>query len=98
MTEKTCKICIHLDACSKWTDFPKQCGVPVCARFEEQSEWISVDERLPDREGTYLVCTYKGARKFGVYGHYFVCDEPKFEYDVTHWMPLPPAPKGEHNV
>lgn len=38
MNEKTCKDCLHFDACSKWTDFPKQCGVPVCARFEEKNE------------------------------------------------------------
>ena len=29
----TCKECLHYDACCKWTDFPKQCGIPVCARF-----------------------------------------------------------------
>jgi hypothetical protein len=42
MTEKTCNSCIHFGACSKWTDFPKQCGVPVCASFAQQSEgeWI----------------------------------------------------------
>lgn len=45
MTEKTCKDCIHFGACSKWTDFPKQCGVPVCASFAQQSEgeWIPTD-------------------------------------------------------
>lgn len=49
MNEETCKDCIHFDACSKWTDFPKQCGVPVCARFNEQSEgeWISVKDGFP---------------------------------------------------
>lgn len=53
MSEKNCKDCIHFRACCKWTDFPKQCGVPVCAKFEEKNEgeWISVDERLPELEG-----------------------------------------------
>lgn len=31
--ENNCKHCIHYEACSKWTDFPKQCGIPVCSRF-----------------------------------------------------------------
>ena len=63
-----------------------------------KSEWISVDERLPEREGKYLVYTYKGAIKFGEYRSYLVGEgklcEPQFDYYVTHWMPLPEAPKG----
>lgn len=44
MSEKNCKDCIHFCACCKWTDFPKQCGVPVCAKFEEKNEgeWVKV--------------------------------------------------------
>jgi hypothetical protein len=44
MTEKTCNSCIHFGACSKWTDFPKQCGVPVCASFAQQSEKYLIRE------------------------------------------------------
>ena len=63
--------------------------------YRKQSEWISVEERLPDREGTYLVYTYKGAIKFGDFRCYYASgDEPQFDYYVTHWMPLPEAPKG----
>lgn len=29
----TCKDCLHLEACSRWTDFPKQCGEPTCRHF-----------------------------------------------------------------
>ena len=62
--------------------------------FYKQSEWISVEERLPDREGTYLVYTYKGAIKFGDFRCYYAKnDNPQFDYYVTHWMPLPEAPK-----
>lgn len=61
----------------------------------KQSEWISVEERLPDREGTYLVYTYKGVIKFGDFRCYYAKnDKPQFNCDVTHWMPLPFAPKG----
>lgn len=59
-----------------------------------KQEWISVEERLPDREGTYLVYTYKGAIKFGDFRCYYASgDEPQFDYYVTHWMPLPEPPK-----
>ena len=61
----------------------------------KQSGWISVEDRLPEREGTYLVYTYKGAIKFGDFRCYYAKnDNPQFDYYVTHWMPLPEAPKG----
>ena len=93
MTEKTCKTCIHFDACSKWTDFPSQCGVPVCAKFKEQSEWISVDERLPTyKDGKVLIYTAYGisvAQKTTT--NHWKGDNaiPK---QITHWMPLPEPP------
>ena len=65
--------------------------------YRKQSEWISVVERLPEREGKYLVYTYKGGIKFGEYRSYLVGEgklcEPQFDYYVTHWMPLPEPPK-----
>ena len=65
------------------------------AGCRKQSEWISVEERLPEREGTYLVYTYKGAIKFGDFRCYYAeNDSPQFDYYVTHWMPLPEAPEG----
>ena len=65
------------------------------AGYRKQSEWIGIEERLPEREGTYLVYTYKGAIKFGDFRCYYAKnDNPQFDYYVTHWMPLPDAPKG----
>ena len=65
----------------------------------KQSEWISVEERLPDREGTSLVYTYKGAIKFGDFRCYYAKnDNPQFDYYVTHWMPLPEPPKMKGGV
>ena len=60
-----------------------------------KQEWISVDERLPDKEGKYLVCTTNGNIGVGDFIDYygkgthlcFAC------WAVTHWMPLPEAPK-----
>ena len=61
-----------------------------------KQEWISVDERLPDKEGTYLTYTDKDRMLFDSF-----CIYPsigtKFwiggNGKVTHWMPLPEAPK-----
>lgn len=69
-------------------------------------EWIPVTDRLPE-EGEYVLCVLKG---FNYGGKIQVCkfvpadkfkDKPYFEHfrngfpSVTHWMPLPHAPKGE---
>ena len=67
-------------------------------------EWISVKDRLPVEDGTYLVYTERGS----VYASHFYT-EKQFRSDyireenwsqrgkvkVTHWMPLPEPPKGE---
>ena len=44
-----CKDCIHLDACSKWTDFPKHHGELECRRFKKsKGTWkISFDGYYP---------------------------------------------------
>ena len=76
---------------------PQTIAKKMTAKGYRKQEWISVDERPPEREGKYLVYTYKGGIKFGEYRPYFVGEgklcEPQFDYYVTHWMPLPEAPK-----
>ena len=63
------------------------------------SEWISVDDGLPD-EGAYVVLRGEemypttGYLEFHSKGHYWKC----LEYDtylgpITHWMPLPEPSK-----
>lgn len=60
--------------------------------YHEQ-EWISVEDRLPDRSGKYLVATFD--RRVGI-GNLIDCycdgDLSFDNYKVTHWMPLPDAP------
>ena len=70
-------------------------------------EWIPVSERLPDKDGEYLVrFADKGIfnaeyeSKFGSFGYWFSImwdeDADWFPYvGVTHWMPLPEPPKEE---
>ena len=65
-----------------------------------EGEWISVEERMPEKEGKYLICTAKGYVTFGYFGDYgdgkmtLYRDNPRFDYrNVIYWMPLPYAPK-----
>ena len=77
--------------------------------FRKQSEWISVEERLPDCEWgaeskAVLFITKQGFMYTGYYGCGGIFHDRYFRefknategYDisnVTHWMPLPEAPK-----
>ena len=70
-------------------------------------KWIPVTERLPDKDGAYLVrwanksvgdAEYEC--KYGSFGYWIdiMWDEDAdwFPYvDITHWMPLPEPPKGD---
>ena len=57
--------------------------------------WIPVTERLPEKEGTYLVCSDRGA----VYTTHFYVRHAAWtrrgKIPVTHWMPLPEPPEEE---
>jgi hypothetical protein len=67
--------------------------------------WIPVSERLPDKEGSYLVCSTRNS----VYVTHFHTDRyfkngyfrlagfaVRGDSKITHWMPLPEPPKGEN--
>ena len=65
--------------------------------------WIPVEERLPATDDDVLIVTNN---EFGTgyevgQGYYDICDEEWFGHayvgtiDVTHWMPLPKAPKED---
>ena len=65
-------------------------------------EWISVTERLPEETGRYLTANKRGDDKIDVFdlwfdgGFWYIDDEDDmFDYEVTHWMPMPHPPKGE---
>lgn len=58
----------------------------------KNNEWISVEDRLPQKHDEVLVFC-DGARQLD-----FICSSGRwYDHDhkkVTHWMPLPEAPKG----
>ena len=70
-------------------------------------EWISVEDRLPEEEGWYLVFTtpnreHKSINKaMFCKGYAWGNFEPYWRgagghwANVTHWMPIPLPPKGE---
>lgn len=53
------------------------------------SEWISVSERLPEKDGRYLVVEEHCSNWVGVSS----MRHGKFDMDVTYWMPLPTVPE-----
>lgn len=72
----------------------------------ERDRWISVEERLPEENGYYLVkvCSphipvrayeYKPDREWGGFDTLWKGYDGSYVFDhfVTHWMPLPEPPK-----
>lgn len=68
------------------------------------SEWISVNDTLPDDEQECLIMIdVKPNIEYGKYREQGECWSANWcnrrklygTYKVTHWMPLPEPPKGE---
>ena len=103
----TCRECACTKVCEYFknendSNLDETC--PLCyweKYFVPKQEWISVEERLPEENGRYLVCvdishfafenlTTIAIMAYGKsHGFYLYNDTEK----VTHWMPLPDAPK-----
>ena len=78
------------------------------AGYRKQSEWISVEERLPDICGMDVLMVavncYGQTNIVKGFTDYqcpikFLTNEKQYDniwgaWEVTHWMPLPEAPKG----
>lgn len=82
----------------------RQLGIGFGEKVEAQvPKWISVEERLPEKQGDHLVLYSFGETNVDFFAGvmYFIRydERPHFENDglyglhVTHWMPLPNLPK-----
>ena len=104
-----CKDCIHRDVCDnvilKLAALEyEQCKHFICkSDIISKSEWISVEDRLPEEKINCLVyykhayCDNDGYWAIGITFY----DGSKFQidwmYKVTHWMPIPEPPMGKEN-
>ena len=59
-------------------------------------EWISVKDRLPEKDEIVIICTDKNFIYAGeLVGDTWFLDNDSWTATVTHWMPIPRPPKGE---
>ena len=98
----TCALCDHVNVCLE-----KGCAIERSADAIEEllakvPQWISVEERLPEPYQNVLTCAWKlfGPDRKRVCGIDYVldngewaCGGESYKTMVTHWMPLPKAPK-----
>lgn len=61
-------------------------------------EWISVDDRLPEKDEIVIICTDKNFIYAGeLIGDTWFLDNDSWTETVTHWMPMPHPPKGDND-
>lgn len=58
--------------------------------------WISVKDRLPEKNDEYIVAVNDGIQAYSTWdvyhkSHGWLAEDPR----VTHWMPFPEPPKEE---
>lgn len=90
----------ELDAIS---EIVKQVIERVQVSHPATPEWISVEDRLPEKNGQYLCWFGKNVFCIGASICSFVLDKNAFwSFDrneplvnITHWMPIPEAPKED---
>ena len=71
-------------------DFLIHSGVTV-------QEWISVKDKLPEKDEVVIICTDKNFVYAGdLMGDVWFLDNDSWTETVTHWMPLPKPPKGAY--
>ena len=59
-------------------------------------EWISVKDRLPEKDEIVIICTDENFIYAGeLIGDTWFLDNDSWTATVTHWMPMPEPPKGE---
>lgn len=93
-----CECCIGCEVESGGCDNAFVLSPKRAREYLSQPRWILVTERLPEKDGMYLAhgTWLTSGRKatdtceFYVHDGYF---RAPWNFDVTHWMPIPPIPK-----
>ena len=92
-------LCRHVDKSCKLAE---NIADDLIANGVTVQEWVSVDDRLPEEKGRYLTANKRFGDKIVVFdlwfggGFWYVDEEDGvFDFEVTHWMPMPNPPKGE---
>ena len=92
-------LCRHVDKSCKLAE---NMADDLIANGVTVQEWISVKDRLPEEKGRYLTANKRFGDKIVVFdlwfggGFWYVDEEDNvFDFEVTHWMPMPNPPKGE---
>ena len=62
------------------------------AELRERDRWISVEEKLPERDG-FIMCAVRGL-DYAV-PHFHTIGGLKIGNQVTHWRPLPAPPEAK---
>lgn len=68
---------------------------PISCGHQKGGDWISVDERLPEQYGLFLIADDKGNMEVASWTKQFGWFSGGNRVKrVTHWMPMPEPPKG----
>ena len=98
-----CPNCIHHNLCIAENNQPCfECNRFIDANGVTVQEWISVTERLPEKNDQWVLCLcVSGAIEVLEFDYTMWNWDAQYpgrcymENYVTHWMPLPELPKGE---
>lgn len=64
-------------------------------KTQQLHSWIPVKERLPEKNGSYLVYVYGEVTEMDCWHGKWHRLRDDYTKAVTHWMPLPKPPKEE---
>ena len=76
-----------------------QSAIATAPTLTPPNEWVSVEEKLPEKDGSYLVHSGKSNT---VYAAHFWKRDGRWSGKsknlfITHWMPMPELPERSNN-